>query len=275
MVSIGRVNRLDVTRKSASHFYLDGGKFGEIPLPRPEAPADCRLGVAVNAFVYLDDEGYLIACAAVPTAQVGDVAWLKVAQMDGADAFLDWGFRDLLPLPREEQPGPVKLGQYCMVKVFLDQEYGITASCRLDDFVLDTATEFTQGQKVALLVGNETDLGVNVVVNDRYWGLLHEADIFQPLRKGQRLEGYIKKLRTDNKLDISLSAPGYAKVDSIAEGILAKLQENQGFMAVSDKSDPELIYSLFGVSKKAFKQAIGALYKERRISIEEGGIRLV
>lgn len=275
MVTIGRVNHLEVLRKSAADFHLDGGEFGDIPLPKISAPADCQVGLEVSVFVYIDHEGYLAATTDVPRAQVGDVAWLKVVSIDAYAAFLDWGWVENLALPRAEQKSPVKLGQYCMVQILLDKQYGIVASSRLDDFLLDSATEFTQGQKVSLLIGNATELGLKVVINDRYWGLLYEADIFQPLRKGQKVDGYIKKLRSDNKLDVSLTPLGYGKVDSISESILSKLKDHGGFMAISDKSEPETIYAAFGVSKSAFKQAIGSLYKERLIIIEKTGIKLV
>lgn len=275
MVIISKVNSLKVLRQSATEFYLDGGKFGDIPLPRASAPSGCQVGRTVDVFVYIDHDGYLAASTDVPLAQVGEVAWLKVVSVDAYDAFLDWGWMENLILPRAEQKSPVKPGQYCMVKILLDNRHGLFASTRLNDFLLDTATEFSQGQKVSLLIGNATDLGLKVVINDRYWGLLYEADLFQTLRRGQKVDGYIKKLRPDNKLDVSLAPLGYGKVENISERILRTLKDQGGFMAISDKSEPDAIYAAFGVSKSAFKQAIGALYKERLIIIEKTGIKLV
>jgi hypothetical protein len=215
---------------------------------------------------------------------VGNVAFLKIVTVNDNGAFLDCPVikdgqtRDLL-LPYSEVPPQRKTqlepGKWIMVMVFVDDQRRVAASARLSEFLLHEASEFQEGDKVTVVIDERNDLGVRVIVNHRYWGIVHNNEIFQPLQQGDVLDGYIKTLRADKRLNISLTAPGPAKFDSIAEGILSILERNDGFMAVSDKTPPELIYKLFGVSKKAFKQAIGRLYKERKILIEERGIRRV
>jgi hypothetical protein len=145
----------------------------------------------------------------------------------------------------------------------------------LDDFLSDEAEGFQEGDQVELVIGDRTDLGVRVVVNHRYWGMVHDSDLFAKLSRGDTREGYIKALREDHKLNVSLSAPGYAKVDAIAQDMLDVLKRRGGFIPVTDKSQPEEIYALFGISKKVFKQTLGALYKSKRILIAVDGIRLV
>jgi predicted RNA-binding protein (virulence factor B family) len=278
-MNIGSFNRLAVLRRSPRGLHLDGGDAGEILLPARQAPESCSPGTVLDVFVYSDSEDRLTATMQTPLAQVGEVAWLKVVSTGDAGTFLDWGLPKDLLLPWSEQPRELRSslvpGRHCMVMVFVDDDGRIAASARLDDFIAPEATEFTQGQEVGLTIANRTEIGVRVVVNNRYWGLLYSDEIFQPLRQGERRTGYVKKLRTDHRLDITLTPPGRAAVSGIAQEILDQLARNGGFMAVSDNSTPELVHRLFGVSKKVFKQAIGTLYRERRILIDDSGIRLV
>lgn len=276
MLSIGAFNRLTIAGQTKNDWLLEGGAhYGDIPLVKQEAPVASRMGSELEVFVYLDEEGYLLATTQTPLAQVGDVAWLKVVDVSEAGAWLDWGLAEDLFLPHAEQQSPVEIHRYCMVKVVIDKHYGLIASSYINDFLADEATEFEQGQKVSLLIGNATDLGFKVIINHRYWGLLYANEVFQEIHKGQTMDGYIKKLRVDNRLDVSLTPAGYAKVDAITERILSILVDNNGFIALSDKSSPEDIYQVFGVSKKVFKQAIGTLFKQRRLVIEPNGIKLL
>jgi predicted RNA-binding protein (virulence factor B family) len=229
----------------------------------------------IEVFIYIDGEGYLAATTHKPKAQVGEIAWLQVIDANAEGAWLDWGVDEDLFLPRSEQQSPVDLNRYCMVRVLFDEKKGLYASSYLNDFLKDEAAEFEQGQQVSIMIGNATDLGYKVVINHTYWGLLYASEVFQPIYKGQVMAGYIKKLREDQRLDVSLAPFGFAKVTSITDTILAKLAEHNGFIALSDKSSPDDIYDVFGVSKKVFKQAIGILFKQRSIVIEATGIRLV
>ena len=278
MAELGVWNDLNLIRLTPQGAFLDGGEHGEALLPLDQVPAGSKLGEMVAAFVYLDAEGRLIATTRKPIAQRGEVANLKIATVNKAGAFLAWGLPQNLFLPwkevKPEQKQLIQEGQKIMVVLFLDEEGRVTASTRLEEFLGDEAEEFQEGDKVDLVIGDRTDLGVRVVVNHRYWGMVHNSDIFSKLTRGEARAGYIKALRADHKLNISLSPPGYAKVDDIAQGVLDELKRQGGFMPVTDKSRPEEIYALFGISKKVFKQILGALYKSRQIVIEEEGIRM-
>ncbi|MBK6756971.1 MAG: GntR family transcriptional regulator [Moraxellaceae bacterium] len=277
MINVGKINQLEIIEQLKQNFLLEGGHYGEIPIAKNELPQGSRLGQQVKVFIFIDDEGYLAATTDEPLAQVGQVAWLKVIDITEQGAYLDWGLgdEDALFLPRQEQQSPVELNRYCLVYVCFDESKGIYATTYLNDFLQDDASEFKQGDKVELIVANQTELGFKVIVNHQYWGLLYANEVFQPLYKGQTVEGYVKKIREDQRLDLSLQPLGFAKVEGITGDILDKLQQQRGFLALSDKSSPEAIYDTFGVSKKVFKQAIGTLFKQQKISIEAEGIRLV
>lgn len=278
MLLIGARNTLTATRLAAPGLFLDGGEAGEILLPTRQVPAGAKAGDALEVFVYTDSEDRLVATTTPPLAEVGEVAWLRVKDVNDAGAFLDWGLPKDLLLPYNEQPRDVRRlvtpGRHVMVMVFVDDSGRLAASARLDDFIAPVAEGLKTGQPVAVLVGDRTDIGVRVIVDNRYWGLVYNDELFQPPAKGEKRQGFVRKLRDDGRLDITLQAPAQARRDDTAEAILTRLRQEGGFMAVSDKSAPELIYKVFGVSKKVFKQAIGSLYKERLIVIEDNGIRL-
>ncbi|HJW31968.1 MAG TPA: S1-like domain-containing RNA-binding protein [Holophagaceae bacterium] len=279
MATLGITNTLKVLRVTREGAVLDGGPEGELLLPLAQMPPACEAGQTLTVFVYKDGQGLAQVSARLPLAQRGEVAHLKVVATTKAGAFLAWGLPQDLFLPWQEvksaQRRLIKEGQKATVFVFTDEEGRIAASMRLDDFLTDEAEGFREGDKVTLLVGDRTDLGVRVIVNHRHWGMVHTSDIYGTLLRGETREGWIKGLREDRKLNVALHAPGYAKVDAIAQGVLDDLAQRGGYLAVTDKTKPEEIYALFGISKKAFKLSIGALYKQRRILIEAEGIRLV
>lgn len=278
MATPGLSNELKLLRISAQGAMLDGGGLGEIPLPAGQVPAGSEPGQSLKVFVYHDTADRLVATTHFPKAQVGEVAYLKIVAVKDAGAFLDWGLPKDLLLPwrevRRDQKHLVVEGKKILVMLIQDEDGREAASARLNDFLTDEADGFWPGEKVSLLVADPTDLGMRVVVNHRHWGLIHQNEIFGTLRRGETREGYIKALRPDHKLNISLTAPGFAKADAISQDILQALERRGGFLAVTDKSDPQAIYDLFRVSKKAFKQALGTLYKNRQITIEDDGIRL-
>ena len=276
MIEIGKFNRLNITKQHAKEVYLDGGDLGDVVLPMAELPKDSQLGDQLNVFVYADATDSLLATTRLPYAQVDDVAWLKCISVSQAGAFLDWGLSKDLLLPYSEQTSKVVEGRSCLVKVFLDESNRVAASMLLDDFLQEESFYFKVGQKVDLVIADETDLGYKAVVNNEFWGILYKNEIFQRLRKGLKTTGYIKKIREDNKIDLTLQVAKYAdKVDSVTEKILATLKKQGGVMLITDKSPPDEIYKAFGVSKKVFKQSIGTLYKKRIISFEKGGINLI
>ena len=196
-------------------------------------------------------------------------AGLFLAHPPGQDLFLPW--KDV----KHEQRRQLKEGRKLLVFLTTDATGQAMASTRLGDFLCDEAEGFQEGDRVDLVIEDPTDIGIRVVVNHRYWGMIHHSDLFCTPVRGDVGEGYVKALRADHKLNISLSAPGYAKVDAITQEVLDALQRHGGFLAVNDKSDPEAIYALFGISKRVFKQTLGALYKSQRILIEANGIRLL
>ena len=230
----------------------------------------------MRVFVFVDSEGHLAATTHIPWAQVDDIAYLKVVSVNYYGAFLDLGLKKNLLLPFSEQHHEVEVGDSYFVKIRLDDKDRLVATTKLSQYVSDEMenNEFTVGQKVDLLITDQTDLGIKAIVNNTHWGLLYENEIFQTLQRGQRIDGYIKTIRDDLRLDLSLHETGYGKVTSLTDRILQMLSDNGGELAVGDKSEPETIYALFGVSKKVFKQAIGALYKQKHIIIDKTTIRL-
>ena len=205
---------------------------------------------------------------------MGQFASLKELSVTPEGAWLDWGIEPSLFLPRKEQQQPVERDRYCLVRLCFEERKGIYATTYLNNFLQNECTEFKQGDKVSILIASPTELGFRVIVNHRYWGALYANEVFQQLYKGQILEAYVKRLREDKRLDLSLQPLGFAKVTGITDDILQRLKQQKGYLMLSDKSSPDEIYAAFGVSKKVFKQAIGTLFKQRQIIIEEQGIRL-
>jgi len=275
MLNIGKINKLNIVKKQGADVYLDSGASGKVLLADKKLSATCQVGDTLEVFVYVDSEGHLAATTKIPLAQVDEIAWLKVVSLNYVGAFLDWGLPKDLLVPFSEQHHEMEVGRSYLVKVFLDDKNRIAATTKIDRFISDESVEFEDGQKVSLIIAEKTELGFKAIVNNTHWGLLYQNELFQPLRKGQKLDGYIKKIRDDQKIDLSLHHPGYGKVVSLTDNILIKLKENDGVLMLSDKSPPEAIYAAFGVSKKVFKQAIGALYKKKLITIDKNGIRLV
>tara|TARA_R110001583_G_scaffold67031_8_gene192052 strand:+ start:1405 stop:2238 length:834 start_codon:yes stop_codon:yes gene_type:complete len=275
MPDIGRVNRLTVSRQSPAGFYLDGGKLGDIFLSRKNAPENCEIGDVIDGFIHHHSDGSLIASSKTPLAQLGDVALLKISQINDTGAFLDWGLDKELLLPYAEHMGELTAGKKALVKIYLDKSYRIVASMKLDEFIEDTAPHLARGQRFTVIVAGKTELGFKAVIDNEYWGLLYDSDLIRPLRKGEKVTAYVKKVRDDGRIDLSIQPILTSGQGDIGAKIIAQLEASDGFLAVGDKSPPEAIYSLFGVSKKIFKQAIGRLYKQERISIEGQGIRLL
>ncbi len=275
MLKIGRFNKLKITTINQQIASLDAGEYSELSLKLDNQHADVQVGDELEVFVYTDGQGQLKASLDKPLAQVDEVAWLKVVSTGKAGAFLDWGLPKDLLVPYSEQKQKMQVGSYYLVRLFLDEDNRIAASAILDDFILDEAVYLKDGDQVELIIADETDLGVKAIVNHKFWGILYRNELFQPVHKGQKLTGFIKKIRPDKKIDLVLTQDKFKqKVDRVADKILSRLQQQGGELAVNDKSEPELIYDTFAVSKKVFKQALGNLYKKRLISLTENGIRL-
>ncbi|MEI8236357.1 MAG: S1-like domain-containing RNA-binding protein [Methylococcaceae bacterium] len=276
MINIGKINTLTISKQNSSGIYLSDEASGKQVLLIDEKPKKYELEESVRVFVFVDSDEHLAATTHIPWAQVDDIAYLKVVSVNYYGAFLDLGLKKNLLLPFSEQHHEVEVGDSYFVKIRLDDKDRLVATTKLSQYVSDEMenNEFTVGQKVDLLITDQTDLGIKAIVNNTHWGLLYENEIFQTLQRGQRIDGHIKTIRDDLRLDLSLHETGYGKVTSLTDRILQMLNDNGGELAVGDKSEPETIYALFGVSKKVFKQAIGALYKQKHIIIDKTTIRL-
>lgn len=276
MLNIGNYNTLKIIKILSFGAYLDGGEGKEILLPTRYVPNGAQVGDEVEVFIYHDNEGRLIATTLHPNAVVGEFAFMQVKSVNTTGAFLDWGLMKDLLVPYKEQKLTMREGKWYLVYVRLDHVTGrVMASARIEKFLNNIPPKYEFNQEVSLLVADDTEIGYKVIVNNLHWGMVYHNQVFQRLEKGEHLKGYVKEIREDDKLDISLTPLGYQKVDGIAQTILQALQMQNGFLPVHDKSDPEVIYSLFRCSKKAFKQAIGALYRQHRIALEPDGIRLI
>ena len=275
MLEIGKTNTLKVVKEVDFGLYLDGGESGEILLPTRYIPKGTEVDHYIDVFIYLDSEDRLIATNEVPYAQVGDFAFLKCVATTEYGAFLDWGLMKDLLVPFSEQTVDMVEEVRYFVHVYLDDEtQRVVASGKISKFLDNVPADYEEGQEVDLIIGTRTDLGVKVIINETHSGLLYHNEVFEDLRPGQRTKGYIQKLREDDKIDVRLQKEGYEHVVGIAGDILRKLQSNGGYIEATDKSSPEVIKHMFGISKKVFKKAVGALYKDRLISIEAEGIRL-
>ncbi len=275
MASIGKINWLPVLRQTDFGLILDGGDLGEILMPNRYVSGDWKEGDVAEVFLMLDSEDRLTATTEKPVAQVDSFALLRVVSATGIGAFLDWGLPKDLLVPFREQKMELREGQWVIVRIYLDDRSGrIAASCKLDKFLDRGQPDYQPGEKVNLLICSRTDLGFKAIINDRNWGVLFQNEVFQPLEKGQRVEGYIKQVRFDGKIDLCLQKPGAKKIGALADVILEYIREQGGFMPITIKSPPEEIYNRFGVSKKTYKRAIGGLYKKRLITLEDSGTRL-
>lgn len=276
MVEIGKLNKLRVVKEVDFGIYLDGDVYGEILMPKRYVPEDCKSEDIIEAFIYMDSADRIIATTEKPYAMVDEFALLTVVSVNAVGAFLDWGLMKDLLVPFSEQNVKMEEGKSYMVYIYLDVESRrIVATAKLDQFLDNKPAEFEVGEEVDLIICSKTEIGYKAIINNTWWGILYGNEVFQHLTKGQHIKGYIKKVREDDKIDLSLFKPHYAKVDAISEIIMERLEERGGFLEVTDKSTPETIYDVFGVSKKAYKIAVGKLYKEKMISLEKNGIRII
>ncbi|WP_280748459.1 S1-like domain-containing RNA-binding protein [Parabacteroides sp. PF5-9] len=276
MMEIGKYNKLAVVKTVDFGVYLDSGDGREILLPTRYVPENLQPGDEIEVFIYHDNEGRLIATTAKPHAIVGEFKFMQVKSVNDTGAFLDWGIMKDLLVPYKEQKTEMQEGYWYPVYVRVDNITGrIMASARIEKFLSNVIPDYTFNQEVNIMVVSEAEIGYKVIVDNLHWGMVYRNEVFQRLERGEELKGYVKEVREDEKIDISLTPLGYIKVEGVSGLILDALKIQGGYLAVHDKSEPELIYSLFRCSKKAFKQAIGLLYKQKMITIEQDGIRLL
>lgn len=277
MIELGKYNTLILTRQTDNGVYLRDEEGEEVLLPNAYLPDEIEFETELKVFVYLDSEERPVATTLQPKAVVGDFAYLQVKDISAHGAFLDWGVLKDLFVPFREQLSPLQISEFYIFYVYLDETtQRLAASTRLNRYFQTEPITVKEGEEVNLLIGHTTDLGVNVVVNNLHRGLIYHNEIFKNIQPGDRTNGFIKTVRPDGKIDVTLQATGIENVSESAQTILRKLKENQGFLPIHDKSSPDLIYNTLEMSKKTFKKAVGGLYKRQMIAIdkEKGGISL-
>ncbi|SHI77841.1 hypothetical protein SAMN04488096_104222 [Mesonia phycicola] len=279
MLSIGQFHTLKIDRDTPPGLFLKddtGEKDNEVLLPNKYKPESFELEDEIEVFVYLDHDERPVATNLKPYVKLDEFAFLKCVEVNQIGAFLDWGLEKHLFVPYKEQAYPMKEGNWYLIFCYLDEETErLVASSKVNHFLDNTELTVEPFEKVNLIVTNKTDIGFNLIVNEIHQGLVYHDDVFQDLKTGDKLEGWVKKTRTDNKIDITLQRPGYRSIEPNADAVMAELEMSNGFLPLTDKSSPDEIKAKLGISKKSFKKAIGMLYKKRLVSIEEDGIRII
>lgn len=275
MIRVGEYNTLNVIRETPIGVYLDDGAEG-ILLPNRFVPAGTKTGDSLRVFIYHDGEERLIATTQQPKGVLGDIVKLRVVSVTPQGAFMDNGLmKDLFVPKSRQQRGMIPNGEY-LVKIYLDEQTGrLAATEKIEGFLSNDTLTVKEKDIVDLTVYRRTDIGYVVIINNQHTGVLHHNEIYRSIGTGDRFKGFIKKIYSDNRIDVAAGKPGYDRVEDESGKILRLLQENNGFLPYHDKSDPEEIYAFFSMSKKTFKMTTGNLYRQKKIMFEEGGIRLV
>ena len=277
MPAIGQRAQLTILREQPFGVFLDAGdELGEVLLPRREMPRQWQIGGIVDVFLYLDSEDRPVATLKQPKVMPGEFAYLEALSITGVGAFLDWGLPKDLLLPFREQKERIEAGKSYVVHVHVDGASGrIVATRRVSKFLNKTPADYKEGQEVELMLYGKTELGYKAIIEGKHSGVLFANEVFRRLRAGEKTKGYIVKVHPEGKIDLSLYPPGRARINDLETRIEEELTNRGGFWAISDASPAEDIHKALGVSKKAFKQATGALFKKRKITITDEGIRLV
>jgi len=277
MIEQGKHIELKIAKRATFGLYLTDDSGEEVLLPNKYCAEEMKPGDTTTVFVYKDSEGKKVATTLTPKIFINEFALLKVSAVTGVGAFLDWGLEKELMVPFREQKQKLQIDRWYIVYLDLDKKSDrLYASNRVERFLQNDQISVKEGDEVALVVLQKTDLGFSVIINHAHKGLIFDNEIFQEIRVGDRLKGYVKKIRDDQKIDISIQPIGFRNVnDSNSELIYKTLVENDGFLAVTDKSSPDEIYTQFGISKKAFKKSLGTLYKQKKVDIQPDGIKLI
>lgn len=276
MVKVGEYNKLKVVKTVDFGMYLDGGDGEEILLPKRYVPENLQDGDEIDVFIYHDSENRLIATTLQPKGIVGDIVMLECVGVTAQGAFLRWGIMKDLFVPVSQQESRMKEGQYYLVKIYIDEQTGrLAATEKITPGLSNYELTVKELEPVNLVVFQKTDIGYKVIINNKHLGVLHYNEVFKEMEIGDKLKGFVKTIRPDNKIDVALGERGYKKVAGEEERILELLTQNDGYLPYHDKSDPEEIYNFFGMSKKVFKMTIGALYKKQMIELTKTGIKLV
>jgi predicted RNA-binding protein (virulence factor B family) len=276
MIQIGVDNTLTVLRDTKVGLYLGDGEGNEVLLPNKYVPRRFEIGQELTVFVYLDHEERPVATTLEPFIYLNEFALLRVSHTNQFGAFLGWGLEKDLFVPFREQARPMEKGKRYLVYLYFDQQSKrLVASSKTNQFLSNDDIKVKEGDEVDLIVSHITEAGINVIVNERYKGLLYTSGVYEELKPGDRTMGYIRRIRPDKKIDVALQQPGYGHVEPNAQKILGELRANRGFLRLGDDSHPEDIKSVLKMSKKTFKKAIGALYKQGLLEIRDDGIHLI
>ncbi|HCH00267.1 MAG TPA: GntR family transcriptional regulator [Vibrio sp.] len=274
MINIGQINTLKVTKQADFGLFLDADDYGSVLLPNKFVPEGTNIGDDIDVMLYFDSDNQLSATTEKPLAQVGEWAMMHVVGVNNVGAFVDWGIdkKDLL-VPFSNQRVPLNEGQNVLVYVYSDKASGrIVGTTKFNKLLDKTPANYEINQQVELLVAERTDLGFKAIINGEHWGVIFKSDVFGKLFVGKRLKGYIKGIREDGRINLSLQKIGVAKMDDLSEKVMHVLETKGGFLPLSDKSTPEAIFTVFRTSKGTFKKTIGGLYKQGKIRIDKDGI---
>ncbi len=285
MADLGKMNRMDVVKIVDFGAYVDGWELGEILVPKKYLPADSYVGMELDVFLYKDSEDRIIGTTKKPVVEVGQFAALKVVDTATVGAFLDWGLEKDLLLPYSEQRDRLEKGYTVVVAVYVDNSERIAASARVERHLENLANNLAlmekygelakKGEAVEVLVYSQSQLGFNCIINNEVTGLLFRNEVFKFIKIGEKYSAYVRRVRDEGKIDLTLEKPGYEKIGDFSDLVFAKLEQSGGFLPLNDKSAPDEIARYFETSKKNFKKAIGALYKARKIEITDEGIKRV
>ncbi|KOS05329.1 GntR family transcriptional regulator [Flavobacterium akiainvivens] len=275
MIETGKYNTLKIDRSTTVGLFLTDGT-NDVLLPNKYVPKDWEQGQELTVFVYLDQEERKVATTLKPYIELDSFSLLRVSYINKFGAFMDWGLEKDLFVPFREQARPMEEGKRYLIYMSLDEKSNrLVGSSKISQFLDNEELTVTEGEEVDLIVSRFTDMGVNVIINEKHEGLIYKNEVYDDLRLGERLTGFIKTIRPGNKVDVSLVKAGVEAIEPNAEKILDELRASRGFLRLTDDSHPEDIKTVLKMSKKAFKKAVGSLYKQRLIEIKEDGIYLV
>ncbi len=273
---VGETVELEALKTTPQGVYLITKDEQEILLPNKYVSASLKMGDKIEVFIYTDSEDRLVATTLEPKVRLNAVAYLKCVDVNKYGAFFDWGMEKDLMVPFSEQAIKVKAGKEYLIYLYRDEKTNrLVGTTKVAKYLKENRVEFKNGDKVNLLVSGETEIGYRVIVEGKHFGMIFKNEVFKPIQLGEELTGYVQRVREDNKIDITLNSAKLNDVEVLANKIYERLLKEKGALNISDKSDPKIIYEAFGVSKKAFRRAVGLLYSERKITINPQSIVLV
>jgi len=276
MIRLGEYNTLEILRETDPGLYLGDTQENVVLLPHRYKPENFNIGDMLEVFVYLDYEERPVATTLTPHVLLNDFGYLHCSDVNEFGAFMDWGVQKQLFVPFKEQARPMKVGNWYIVYLSMDEQTNrLVGSSKTNKYLNNDSVTLQKFDEIAIMVTHITDLGANVIVNGTHKGLIFINDIFEDIRTGDTMKAYVKGVREDNKIDVVLQSPGYRSIEPNANFILDELKAAGGFMPLHDKSDPQDIKNELGMSKKSFKKAIGTLYKDKQILIKPDGIELI